>query len=98
MPKCVSKSSDASQSFSRAIYINDHMIRPIHSGTSLDIFFFLHFFIFYIIFNLSDDVFKEKIIIFPIKWGKLVHGEVREFFKQKLIFPILCNVLGIFQP
>jgi hypothetical protein len=37
-------------------------------------------------------------IIFSIKWGKFVHGEVREFFLQKLIFAVLCTVLGVFRP
>jgi hypothetical protein len=40
--------------------------------------------------------FLRKIFIFPIKWGKWVHGEVREFFLQKLIFAVLCTVFGVF--
>jgi hypothetical protein len=36
--------------------------RPGHSGSSLDIIFF---YILYVSFNLSDDVFKGKKIIFP---------------------------------
>jgi hypothetical protein len=28
----------------------------------------------------------------------LVHGEVKEFFLQKLILPVLCTVLGGFRP
>jgi hypothetical protein len=44
------------------------------------------FFVLYINFNLSNDVFEEKINIFPIKYGKLVHREVWEFFQQKWIF------------
>jgi hypothetical protein len=37
-------------------------------------------------------------IIFPIKWGKFVHGEVREFFLQKLIFAVFSTVLSVFRP
>jgi hypothetical protein len=27
-----------------------------------------------------------------------MHGEVRDFFLQQLIFPVLCTVLGVFRP
>jgi hypothetical protein len=42
-----------------------------HSGSRLDIIIF-----FLIFFRLSKDVSEKKILIFPIKYGKLVHGEV----------------------
>jgi hypothetical protein len=40
---------------------------PLHSGLSLDIKnFFLHlFFVLYVSFNISDDVFEEKQIFSP---------------------------------
>jgi hypothetical protein len=63
-----------------------------HSGSSLDIFFFVS----YVSLNLSDDVFEVKKI--PIKRGKLVYGEVTEFFLQNLIFAVFSTVLGVFRP
>jgi hypothetical protein len=56
---------------------SEHNLRG-HSGSSLAIiiFFFHFFFVLYINFNISNDVFEEKINIFHIKWGKLVHREV----------------------
>jgi hypothetical protein len=65
------------------------------SGSRLDI---IIFFVLYVSFNLSDDVFEGKKNIFPIKWGKLVHGEVTDFFLQKLIFAVFSTVLGVFRP
>jgi hypothetical protein len=71
---------------------------PLHSGSSLAIIFFYFFLVLYDGFSLADNVFEGKKNIFPIKWGKLVYGEVREFFQQKLIFPVLCTVLAVFRP
>jgi hypothetical protein len=67
----------------------------LYSGSSLDINFF-YFFIFpsYMLVFIYLMTFLRKEKKYPIKWGKLVHGEVREFFLQKLIFA----VFGFFRP
>jgi hypothetical protein len=45
---------------------------PIHSGSSPDINFFFHFFfVLYINFNLSDDVFEGIFFYFFYKMGKI---------------------------
>jgi hypothetical protein len=62
------------------------------------IFFFFFFFSSYMLVLIYLMTFLRKKIIFPIKWGKWVHEEVREFFLQKLIFAVLCTVLGVFRP
>jgi hypothetical protein len=44
----------------------DNLNRPGHSGSSLDInFFFFNFFVLYVSFNLSNDVFEGKKLFFP---------------------------------
>jgi hypothetical protein len=75
-------------------------MRALHSGLSLDIknFSSSFFRLIRMLVLIYLMTFLRKKNIFPIKWGKLVHGEVREFFLQKLIFAVLCSVLGIFRP
>jgi hypothetical protein len=63
----------------------------------------IYFFIFlsYILISIylnSDDIFEDKKIIFPIKWGKLVHGEVWEFFCKTWFLPFYVLFWPFFSP
>jgi hypothetical protein len=70
----------------------------LHSGSSLDIIIFFPVFLSNISISIYLMTFLRKKYISPRKWGKLVHGEVWEFLEQKLIFPVLCTVLGVLRP